>query len=503
MGISANRQMMAGGGRPSFDNRMALLVGLIAFATSMVGIAFRMDEAVASFWPTSAVLLGTFLRWPRTAGLLSWPAALAGMVLAELLVGTSPDIALGVSVSNIAGMVVAYLLLTSVSPEHRHLQHRTSLLVLAASLALAALVATLAGSWLVPELLHDDRRTSMGIWLITRFANYVLLVPSILLVTWPSAEERRAWFRTDQPWQSIKRVLPLLAVLASMTIIFGLDGHGAFAIPILALAWCALEYGMTGTALASTGIGLAAMLGQQAGWLSGSIADSQTDELISVRLGAAMLSLGALTLARTDEDRRILIDKLQSIAERDSLTEVYNRRAFEARFDEAMVRTRIEIRNLVLGVIDLDNFKELNDAHGHTAGDEALKVLSRILRDSLPSTASVGRIGGDELAVLLMNETMESARHKLNAIQDDYQHQTGELLQGGSSFSFGLAVWEDDRSITFASLFRSADEALYSMKRGRGILNRPSMEPSHPANGAREIPGGRQRPGFDAANGGA
>ena len=82
MGISAKRQVMAGGGRPSFDNRMTALVGLIAFATSLLGIAFRMDEAAASFWPANAVLLGMFIRWRYTAGLLSWPAALAGMVLA-------------------------------------------------------------------------------------------------------------------------------------------------------------------------------------------------------------------------------------------------------------------------------------------------------------------------------------------------------------------------------------------------------------------------------------
>lgn len=471
--MSANRQDVAEGGRPFLDSRMALLVGLIAFGASLVGIAFRMDATVASFWPANALLLGMFIRWPKTAGILSWPAALVGMVLADVLVGTSLDVSLGLAVANVAGMSLGYLLLSSVAPEHRRLQHRMSLLVLAGSLAAASLVATLAGIWLAPEFLDEDRRTSLGIWWVTRFANYVLLVPSILLVTWPPAETRRAWLWSGDIRRTIKRVLPALAVLASMTIIFGLDGHGAFAVPILALAWCALEYGMTGTALASIGVGLAAMLGQQAGWLSGSIAQSATDELVAVRLGAAMLTLGALTLARTDEDRRALIDKLQAIADRDSLTEVYNRRAFEARFDEAVMRTAIEIRSLVLGVIDLDNFKELNDAHGHTAGDEALKVLAKLLRESLPPPGSVGRIGGDELAVLMMNESLESARVLLDAVRDEYQHLTGDMIPGGSTFSFGLAIWDDDRSTTFASLFRAADESLYAVKRGRGLIGAP------------------------------
>jgi diguanylate cyclase (GGDEF)-like protein len=499
MGISANRQVMAGGGRPSFDNRMAALVGLIGFAASLLGIAFRMDEAAASFWPANAVLLGMFIRWRQTAGLLSWPAALVGMVVADLIVGTSLDVALGLAASNITGLAVGYLLLMSVSPEHRRLEHRMSLLVLAGSLALAALAATLAGSWLVPELLEEDRRTSMGIWWMTRFANYVLIVPSMLLVTWPPAEARRAWLRTNEPRQAVKRLLPALAVLASMTVIFGLDGHGAFALPILALVWCALDYGMTGTALASIGVGLAAVLGQQAGWLSGSIAQSATDELVSVRLGAAMLTLGALTLAKTDEDRRALIDKLQSIADRDSLTEVFNRRAFEARFDEAMVRTAIETRSLVLGVIDLDNFKALNDAHGHTAGDEALKLVASLLQDAFPPTASVGRIGGDELAVLLMNESVESGRSKLAAVRDDYTLRTSDLLPGGSSFSFGLAIWEGDRSTTFGSLFRSADEALYTAKRARGLLKATEAEQSAIITSAAI----RKHPGFEPAEGSA
>ncbi len=493
--MSANRQDVAEGGRPLLDSRTALLVGVIAFATALLGIAFRMDEAVASFWPANAVLLGMFLRWPKTARLLSWPAALAGMVLADLAVGTNLDVALGLAVANVAGMAVGYRLLMSVPPEYRRLQHRMSLLVLAASLAVAALVATAAGGWLAPELVDEGARwTNLGIWLVTRFANYILLVPSILLVTWPTADQRRAWLHADDRRHMVKRLLPALAVLASMTIIFGLDGHGAFAVPILALAWCALEYGMTGTALATVGIGLAAMLGQQAGWLSGSISNSATDELVSVRLGAAMLSLGALTLARTDEDRRMLIERLQAIADRDSLTEVYNRRAFEARFKEAMMRTAIEIRTLVLCVIDLDNFKELNDAHGHTAGDEALKVLARMLEESMPPTACVGRIGGDELAALLMNESEESARSTLVAVRDAYQRHTGELMPGGSSFSFGLTVWEGDRSATFGTLFRAADEALYTAKRGRGLVSNVDRNPVDTLDAI-------LLPGFDIAEG--
>lgn len=497
METAANRQDMAAGGRPSLDSRMALLVSLVAFTISLLEIAFRMDETVASFWPTNAVLLGMFIRWSRTARLPSWPAALMGMALADLIAGTSPDIAFGLAAANAAGLAVGYLLLMSVSPEHRRLQHRISLLVLAGSLAMAALVATIAGGWLAPELLHGNGWSSMGIWLVTRFSNYVLLVPFLLLVTWPTADQRRAWLHAEEPRLMVRRLLPALAVVASMTLIFGLDGHGAFAVPILALAWCALEYGMTGTAMASVGIGLAALLGQQAGWLSGSIAQSATDELVSVRLGAAMLSLGALTLARTDEDRRMLIDRLRAIADRDSLTEVYNRRAFEARFDEAMVRTAIEIRTLVLGVIDLDNFKELNDAHGHTAGDDALRVLARMLGESLPPTACVGRMGGDELAVLLMNETVESARSELIAIRSGYQQQTSDLMPGGSSFSFGLAAWEGDRSTTFGALFRAADEALYTVKRGRGLLSAPEAEQS----AADTSVGSLTRPGFEPANG--
>jgi diguanylate cyclase (GGDEF)-like protein/PAS domain S-box-containing protein len=166
-------------------------------------------------------------------------------------------------------------------------------------------------------------------------------------------------------------------------------------------------------------------------------------------------------------------DDLKRSAESDALTGLANRRSFDA----ALVALRPEAHPALLS-IDLDGFKEINDAFGHPAGDELLCVIARRLEHAARDTDLVARIGGDEFAVLIPECTVEDATalaERLLAVVREAIDLDGVPVEVGASV--GVAVADDALRDLRAyaeeawtnHLVRRADDALYGAKRaGRG-----------------------------------
>ena len=158
--------------------------------------------------------------------------------------------------------------------------------------------------------------------------------------------------------------------------------------------------------------------------------------------------------------------RLRDLANRDSLTGIANRRAFD---DELNRHTRSEGR-LAVALVDMDKFKAINDTHGHLAGDHALIVTARRLVNVVGTAGFVARYGGDELVILLPDTTLDAAE------------QLGRQLLGISrepvaigrvtldvAFSIGIAVATTPHDPT--DLVAQADQAAYRAKdEGRGRL---------------------------------
>src|SRR6185503_1923102 len=92
---------------------------------------------------------------------------------------------------------------------------------------------------------------------------------------------------------------------------------------------------------------------------------------------------------------------LRSFMVRDSLTGVLNHSRLKAQLQIEVARSRRQGRRLAYAMIDIDHFKEVNDRHGHPAGDRVILSLSRLLQNRLRKTDIIGRYGGDEFAVIL------------------------------------------------------------------------------------------------------
>jgi len=163
--------------------------------------------------------------------------------------------------------------------------------------------------------------------------------------------------------------------------------------------------------------------------------------------------------------RREMEEVLRQLATRDALTGAGNRRQFLELAERELQRVRRYARPVTLLMLDIDHFKRINDTHGHPAGDEVLRALVACVGSSLRSTDVLGRMGGEEFAVLLPETGEESARQIAERIRSDVEHLVvrHHTLEMRLTISIGLAITRG--ALTLDELLKLADDALYEAKR--------------------------------------
>jgi diguanylate cyclase len=167
------------------------------------------------------------------------------------------------------------------------------------------------------------------------------------------------------------------------------------------------------------------------------------------------------------EEQAQEVDTARQEARRDEVTNVANRRAFNEKLHLLLDDWRRQDAAFVLILADLDQFKWVNDSHGHQAGDRVLRAAGEGLKQLARQGDFVGRYGGDEFAILLPQTDrpagMKIARDLCNAIGDNSFSVAMRGSEVAISFSMGVAVprtGDNDESI-----LQRADEALYRSKR--------------------------------------
>lgn len=168
--------------------------------------------------------------------------------------------------------------------------------------------------------------------------------------------------------------------------------------------------------------------------------------------------------------RRIEIEEraLEHLATHDGLTGLYNHRTFYQLLEEEVARARRYDRPFALLMLDIDHFKQVNDVHGHPAGDAVLRGLSTRLAEQVRIIDRVCRYGGEEIAILLpeMNEEAASATaERLRGAVAAAPFPTGPGADVAITVSIGVAIFPQDGANTEA-LAAAADHGLYAAKQG-------------------------------------
>lgn len=170
------------------------------------------------------------------------------------------------------------------------------------------------------------------------------------------------------------------------------------------------------------------------------------------------------SLEKEAYDLRREIAKVRETAMRDQLTGLANRRAYDERIEQEYARWKRFNEPLVLLVWDLDNFKTINDTFGHKAGDKALKVIAKTLREHMRETDFLARYGGEEFVVVLSGASSENAfkvaEVMRKAIENAGLHSNNKPVK--LTLSGGLSQFQEGDSII--QVFERADKAMYQAK---------------------------------------
>ncbi|MBD9614473.1 GGDEF domain-containing protein [Pseudomonas sp. PDM02] len=338
-----------------------------------------------------------------------------------------------------------------------------SLLFWSAGFATITVGSTLA-------LLRISGLLLIGIW----FANGLLVTAHFLFLLgvarFTQVRLSRAWYLIFAAWFAML-LLPdeaswsklmlvansLLVALPTLRASFLLRPHGkSLSVGAVQLRYVLLTHGLFYLAKAisvvvpGTLIDLAAFRG----------------EIIQISLveGAMAIMLIALSMTGTERYRRE--KRIERLAARDPLTALYNRRALEVRAPRLLENVS-GMRPGALLLIDIDNFKLVNDLYGHTAGDRLLVSLSEMIRAVLPGGALAARLGGDEFVILLNDASSERVVGLGSALRDRFHQAAAQAFTTPEpvTLSIGANLF-DQPPASLAALIEQGDAALYESKRG-------------------------------------
>lgn len=178
-------------------------------------------------------------------------------------------------------------------------------------------------------------------------------------------------------------------------------------------------------------------------------------------------TLGSLITLEDVTERELLKRQLMEIANTDVLSGLFNRRKFREGAEEAYQRARRYREPISVLMMDIDYFKKINDSFGHFIGDAVIRSFSETLSEVFRGTDIVGRMGGEEFAVVMLNANAEQAYKKAEYFRKQIEKKIMVFDGREASVTVSIGVAERmDETPNFDSLLNRADHELYEAKRG-------------------------------------
>lgn len=444
-------------------NWQSALVGVIVLGACIVGIMTRWLVDLASFWPVNAILLGILALRPETNRPMTWLAAALAYAFADFLAGTALPALLVLNAANLLGVATAVALFRQGPPDLFTQRNPRNTILVIAVLAVASGAAGIAGAIIGPALFNLSVGESLMLWFSSEFTNYAIVFP-VMAALMAAEPELRHQFEGRRA-SAARQGQALVCLVLGLVAVHQFGGPGAIAFALPGLLWCSISFApLPSTLITMAAITIVLVAGQNGHLPLDFHVDSVWDSS-SFRLGLAMVALIPFTVVNLHAAWRTALSALLHSASHDALTGLRNRGAFMSDAEKALGAMSPNDDVCVM-MIDIDKFKAINDAHGHAAGDAVICALAEVLRAGIRTEDVVGRIGGEEFAVLLRGSspyggqvTAERLRHAFGSLDIGVANKT--VVQ--ATISIGLTSHRGP--VSLSDMLSAADAALYAAKR--------------------------------------
>jgi len=149
------------------------------------------------------------------------------------------------------------------------------------------------------------------------------------------------------------------------------------------------------------------------------------------------------------------------------LTGLFNRRGFlSLALHHVKIAQREDWETMLL-FADVDNLKAINDSYGHAEGDQVLRGVGDILRDTFRTSDLIARLGGDEFIAFAVNTTESGSQNIISRLEERIQEHNHELQKYQLSISYGVAIFDPNTELSLEEMIAKADSELYKHKRSK------------------------------------
>ncbi|GAA4419591.1 GGDEF domain-containing protein [Acidovorax lacteus] len=229
-------------------------------------------------------------------------------------------------------------------------------------------------------------------------------------------------------------------------------------VALLALGWAALAWAL-GSAIQDPAV----LATHRMNAASASGLASLVSVLLWRRWAQTELLQRALTASNAELERQR--SDMEALATRDPLTGLLNRREWVRLTEQALLRAQRQGAPLSLLMVDLDHFKAVNDVHGHSAGDDVLRLVASTMADTVRQTDCLARFGGEEFVLLLPDTPATSALLLAERVRVRLAEAPPAVPGVHVTASIGVATWSPGQEPALQRLLQQADEAMYEAKR--------------------------------------
>jgi len=450
---------------PNYRYRIyrVMILFFLAVLLSAIGLAFRNFESTSIFWPGNAVLLGLLIRFPVLDNRTTLPALLSGMVVTDLLWGTPALLSLGLGFANIVFIASARWLLLTRHFTRPYPRRLLALMRIFPASIVGAAACAMVGALISPSFFHGDMFKAWFSWFSEQMSTAILLLPAVISL--PKRDDLRQMLTLtfNSSW------LPLIALVVTTVVGIWVGGGGSLLFPLPALLWCAISYPVfiTCCLMLITGISEILLVSTNVLNIQGKDDLFRIDSLSAARLGVAAMIISPLIVSLSTAANKKLLARVTRRADFDLLTGALTRSGLSSRLQTMLgPRSRPQVLNGAVFLLDIDRFKNINDTWGHAAGDVVLAKTVECIRQAVPPTSLVCRMGGEEFLVLLEDATEPRAFLLANRLR--HSIESNVILHNGNDLSVTASIGISALNITHVQALeeaiKRADEQLYIAK---------------------------------------